>query len=348
MHAKYDRAGPAITRRAFLEATVATTALACTAPLYAQARKPDSRIRGVQLGVITYSFRSMPDQTAGAMLRYCLDAGINAIELMGDPAEAYAGLPPDPAAERYRRLVQRNFMQDPPPLSAAEEAEKVEVVASRAAYLKEVAAWRARASMDRFAELKRLYNDAGVTIYGFKPATFDRTHTDAEVDYGMRAARALGASHVTVELPDDEAQAARLGAAALRHGLKVGYHQHLQATPTLWDAALAASPANGINLDLGHYTAAGDFDGVAFIAKHHARITSIHLKDRKTKANGQANLPWGSGNTPITPALRLMLDEGYRFPATIELEYPVPAGSDAVNEVRKCVEYCRRALAGRS
>lgn len=344
MKKHHSQPSRALNRREFLESTAATAALVFTAPLFGQGSKPNSIIGGVQIGVITYSFRSMPDQSAGAMLRYCLDAGINAIELMGEPAEGYAGLPPDPNAERYRRLVQRNFMQNPPPLSAAEEREKTEVVAARAAYLREVAAWRARASMDRFAELKRLYNDAGVTIYGFKPSTFDRTHTDAEIDYGMRAAKALGATHVTVELPEDVAQTARLGAAALKHGLKVGYHQHLQATPTLWDAALAASPANGINLDLGHYTAAGDFDGVAFIGRHHERITSMHLKDRQTKTNGQANLPWGSGNTPITAALRLMRDKQYRFPATIELEYPVPEGSDAVAEVRKCVDYCRRAL----
>jgi hypothetical protein len=35
----------------------------------------------------------------------------------------------------------------------------------------------------------------------------------------------------------------------------------------------------------------------------------------------------------------------YKFPATIELEYQVPEGSDAVKEVQKCVEFCQKALA---
>jgi hypothetical protein len=35
----------------------------------------------------------------------------------------------------------------------------------------------------------------------------------------------------------------------------------------------------------------------------------------------------------------------WTFPASIELEYDVPAGSDAVKEVRRCVDYCRSALA---
>jgi hypothetical protein len=43
--------------------------------------------------------------------------------------------------------------------------------------------------------------------------------------------------------------------------------------------------------------------------------------------------------------LQLMKRKNYRFPASIELEYPVPEGSDAVAEVRKCVDYCKAALA---
>jgi hypothetical protein len=34
----------------------------------------------------------------------------------------------------------------------------------------------------------------------------------------------------------------------------------------------------------------------------------------------------------------------YKFPATIELEYDIPAGSDAVKEVIKCREYAKNAL----
>ena len=45
---------------------------------------------GVQIGTITYSYRSMPDQSAEAILKYVVDSGINAIELMGPPVEAYA------------------------------------------------------------------------------------------------------------------------------------------------------------------------------------------------------------------------------------------------------------------
>ena len=56
---------------------------------FAQA-KPNSLIDGVQIGTITYSYRSMPDQSAEATLKYIVDSGISAIELMGGPVNDWA------------------------------------------------------------------------------------------------------------------------------------------------------------------------------------------------------------------------------------------------------------------
>src|SRR6185295_16639380 len=54
--------------------------------------KPDSKFGGVQIGAITYSFRALPS-SAEETLKYCLDCGISAIELMNNVAESYAGAP---------------------------------------------------------------------------------------------------------------------------------------------------------------------------------------------------------------------------------------------------------------
>ncbi len=51
------------------------------------AAKPNSLIGGVQIGAITYSFRALPGG-AEETLKYCLDCGIGAIELMSNVAEA--------------------------------------------------------------------------------------------------------------------------------------------------------------------------------------------------------------------------------------------------------------------
>ena len=57
------------------------------------------------------------------------------------------------------------------------------------------------------------------------------------------------------------------------------------------------------------------------------------------------NMPWGQGGTPLKEVLQLMKARRYKFPATIEYEYRTPEGSDVVAEVRRCVEFCRQALA---
>jgi hypothetical protein len=41
--------------------------------------KPNSLFNGVQIGTITYSYRSMPDQSAEATLQYIVDSGISAV-----------------------------------------------------------------------------------------------------------------------------------------------------------------------------------------------------------------------------------------------------------------------------
>ena len=286
--------------------------------------KPNSKFNGVQIGAITYSFRSLPGN-AEQILKYCVDCNISAIELMGPTAEAFAGAPhmSTEPMEPGRR----------PRLSDEE----------RAARAKEIARWRTSASMDKFSKLKKMYKDAGVSIYAWKPSALGQHNTDAEVDYALRVAKELGASHVTVELPEDAAQSKRLGAIADRHKIAVAYHGHLQQTFTAWDEALSQAKYNGINLDAGHYVAAG-FDPLPFIEAKHEQIYSMHLKDRKSKANGQENVPWGEGDTPIAGILQMMRKNKYKFPATVELEYKIPDGSDAIKEVQKCVEYCRKAI----
>jgi sugar phosphate isomerase/epimerase len=58
------------------------------------------------------------------------------------------------------------------------------------------------------------------------------------------------------------------------------------------------------------------------------------------------NVPFGQGDTPIKEALQAIRDNHWNIQATIEFEYPVPAGSDRMTELAKCVEYCRQCLIG--
>jgi sugar phosphate isomerase/epimerase len=56
-------------------------------------------------------------------------------------------------------------------------------------------------------------------------------------------------------------------------------------------------------------------------------------------------MPWGQGGTPLKEVLQTMKRNKYKFPASIEFEYQTPEGSDVLTEVKKCLEFCRAALA---
>jgi len=306
-------------------------------------KKPNSFINGVQIGVITYSFRSMKDQSAEATLKYVLDSGINAIELIGDPAEVFAGRPDNPI-NMSKMWPLRGKKRDGK-ITADEEKELLEMTAQLEAYKKQVSTWRATADMDKFAQFRKMYNDAGVSIYAFKPRnTFGKDNSDADIEWGMKVGKVLGASHVTVEHPSDDAHTMRLGKLAKKNGIFVAYHGHEQQTPSLWDTALEQSEYNALNLDLGHYVAAGNSKPLEIIIAKHDRIKSMHLKDRQTPEHEKGNLSWGQGDTPIAQALQLMRNNKYNYPATIELEYKVPESSNAVEEVKKCLAFCEQAL----
>ena len=301
----------------------------------------DSKFGGVQIGAITYSFRSLPTDV-DKIIEYCKQAGVSALELMGDTAEAFAG---SPAANTMPMR-----MMGPPPGAAPGQRPQMtdEQRKAMAERMQKGREWRETVSMDKFVELRKKFKDAGITIYAYKPNALGENNSDGEIEYAMKAAKALGATSVTVELPTKPEQSKRLGDIAAKHKVYVGYHAHLQATDTAWDVALAQSPYNSLNLDCGHYIAAGGANTketlLKLIEAKHDRITSMHLKDRTTKEKGQKNLVWGTGDTPIIEVLQLMKKNKYKFPATIELEYEVPADSDAVKEVAKCVEYAKKAL----
>ena len=109
--------------------------------------------------------------------------------------------------------------------------------------------------------------------------------------------------------------------------------------PRRFKAALDLSKYARINLDIGHFSAAG-YDPVAFIEQHHASITHLHLKDRKK--NDGPNVPWGEGDTPIKPVLLLLKEKKYPIPAFVEYEYR--GTGTPIEEVKKCLDYMRAVL----
>jgi hypothetical protein len=311
------------------------------------ADKPDSIFNGVQIGVIIpYSYHGMASD-AQSLVDDMVRDNISACEAHCEPLEQYAGaaVPAGRGAGGGGRGPGGEPNGNPGGTRGGGRAPLTpEQIAARKTAADAMTKWRLSVPMSKFLEIRRTYSDSGVHIYAFKLELTEEMR-DEEYDYTFNVAKIVGSNVVSMEMPDNGDLTNRIGQFATKHKMMVGYHAHTQATPTTWDQAMAQSAYNGINLDIGHYTAAGNHDVVAFIQKHHDRITHIHLKDRKFPENGGQNMPWGQGDTPIKDVLQLMKKEKYNIPATIELEYATPDESNSEKEIVKCLAFAKAALA---
>jgi sugar phosphate isomerase/epimerase len=349
-------------------------------PLSYALAAPNSKFNGVQIGAITYSLRTMTD--IDQILKALVDSGLSETELMSNHAEAAVGAPapagrgggggggqgrgqgrgpgrgPDSATKgapataaapgapgaapggQGRGAGGGGRAQTPRPPMTEEQ------IAQARERAKPMLEWRKSVSMDKYKDLRTKFKNAGVDI---QVLCFNMSEaiTDDEIEYAFNMAKALGCKAISTTTQVTVSK--RVAPFAEKHKMMVGYHGHDAtwdpnefATPQSFETAMSYSKHNGINLDIGHFTA-GNYDPVPYIKEHHARITNLHLKDRK-KDHGP-NVPWGQGDTPIKAVLQLLKKEKYQIPSNIELEYPVPEGSNIVTEMQKCVQYCKEALA---
>lgn len=322
----------AISRRQFIGTTAVATAAAAIIPFnYSFAdgiKKPNSKVNGVQLGITTYSYRAI-SHSLDEVLGYVLKAGVNALE-MRSVLEEGLGIPAGP----------------PRPRSGENLTDKEKAARAKAAdsVREEQRKWRLSLPMQKYADLRKRYNNAGVDIHiaKFAPSSW----SDAEIDYAFNAAKALGAYGITDEA--SEAACKRMGKFAEKHNSLAIYHTHGQFGEPGFDldTLLAYSPANRLNLDVGHYFGATGKHPNDIIIKYHDRIPMIHMKD-KTGPNHptpNTNKPFGQGETPIADVLHLLKKEKWPIDVFVELEYNIPADSDPVKEVIKCIEYMRNIL----
>jgi sugar phosphate isomerase/epimerase len=208
----------------------------------------------------------------------------------------------------------------------------------------ELRKWRLNVSLDEFRAVRKKFDAAGVQISAYT-LNMNDSFSDEEIDRGFEMTRALGLDLITASATLSSAK--RIAPFADKHKIRVAMHGHDDiddpnqfAEPEAFEQACAMSKYFLINLDVGHFVAAG-YDPVDYLNKNHARIPVLHLKDRKK--NRGPNMPWGQGDTPIREVLQLVQRNKWPIPCNVEYEYrgtePTPV------EVRKCFEYMKAALA---
>jgi sugar phosphate isomerase/epimerase len=293
----------------------------------AQARI-DSTFNGVRLGMGTGSLNPLPPTPAGGdvidtVIKSCVECGMGYIELVNGLVEpTFAGIGgggriPDPLTPDW--IANRPKLRD----------------------------WRINAPISRFQEIKRKFDAAGLTLISYV-MTFTSDFSMEEMEAVFRHADALGVEVITTN-QSQVSTGRRLVPFAAKYRAKPSWHNHARtddwdevASLESFDELLSMSPDFKINLDIGHFTA-GNQDSVAFLQKHHARVSHIHVKDRRR--NNGPNQPWGQGDTPIIPVLQLIKQNRWPIYVIQEREYRGPEVGDPVSEVRKNIAYMRQALA---
>jgi len=262
----------------------------------------NSMVRGVQIGAQSYSFR---DRDLDACIEGYVRCGLGECELWQGHLE-----PKDASTDELRK-------------------------------------WRLETPLSHFRRVREKFDRARVLLYAYN-YSFGKNMTDAEIERGFQMAQAMGVNYITAS--SNVSLAPKIDPYAEKYKIMVGFHGHddtsdpdaFSTAETFARALRGASPYLAVNLDIGHFVAAGG-DPVDYIRQHHDKIVTLHIKDRRK--NHGPTVPFGQGDTPIGPVLRLLRDNHWKIPANLEYEYNDEIkGLDTIEEVKKCSEYCKKAL----
>ena len=194
--------------------------------------------------------------------------------------------------------------------------------------------------------------DAGGIAVNAYCVNFRPDVTGDLLDKAFKGAGLLGTSLMTTST--EKSVVPRLDEWCEKYKVTMGLHNHWLGDeymkgreaqnfggPADYAEALAGrSNRIAINLDIGHFSAAGH-DPVAFFNEHHARVVSLHLKDRDRDPK-HTYRRFGQGATPIVEVLKLARRLDYKYAANIEYEMDE---QDPTEGVRDSFEYVKRALA---
>ena len=315
-----------LSRRDFGKQVAAAVAASALAPAAVAGATRNSTYKGVKLGIITGSLNPVA-QVPGrdpidVIVEQCIEvdaANIELVNVMGlQPPEVINGgrfgQAPDSVTTEYTRT--REILRQ----------------------------WRITQPLDRFREVRKKFETAGLNLFSYVWTVAD-DYTEPELDATFRQLQALGVKLFCTN-QTRVAMGPKLVPFAEKYKISPAWHPHANvdnpnevATPESMEKLLAMSKAFMINLDIGHFTA-GNNDAVAFLKKHHDRITHLHIKDRKR--NQGANVQLGTGDTPIQQCLAMIRDNRWPIYALLEREYRGPGSP--VDETKWQMDFMKKAL----
>jgi sugar phosphate isomerase/epimerase len=194
-------------------------------PLSSAIAKLNSVVDGVHLGVQTYSFREFKgDDVMGQIIKAMTDIGLSECEFFGPPLDRAAG--------------GKEHMSD---------AERLAI------------------PLDNYKKIGQRFADAGIQVYGYN-GSFGAS--EAQNNRTFEIAKAMGAKIVTWSGTISVAR--QIAPLVDDHKVIVACHGHSNtkdpnqfATPESFATVMSLSKYFWVNLDIGHFSAAG-YDPVEY------------------------------------------------------------------------------------
>jgi sugar phosphate isomerase/epimerase len=235
--------------------------------------------------------------------------------------------------------------------------------------------WRDTVSLDYFKDVRKKFNQAGITIYTYNPrfgAGGGRGSRGRGPNAGAAAGGPGGAPAAVPQSPATppaapppappvtDAQIDRifeftkaLGAKSLSTQMTADMAKRVapfgekhkiivavaSSNPGVLTQIPSISPWLRIDLDIGDFTRAGH-DSLQFVKDNYEHLLDIHLKDCKFQG---ASVPFGTGDSHMKEVLQFLRDKKSQARANIDCDYPGTGTS--VEEVKKCYDYVKSCLA---
>jgi hypothetical protein len=287
-----------------------------------RARTPHPLVRAheVRLGVSIPEPVGLAGRSLEWALARCLDLGMGVVDVTLDTLEVVLGAPVPTAP------------LEPPPadglafglLELEEDVLRDSYELAKRTFDVQVRAWRATVPLAPLADLRQVWQTAGVSIEVVTVPDLV-LWSDDEVDYACRAARATGARALTTHA--SLAGPRRLGPLASRQDLQLSFSNDRTTGAAELARILQDDDSITVAVDIDAWTTGDHGSPVPFLKDYAPRISYVRLKN--------------VDNTHIGDVLRLMRDNAWTFPAILAID---ATGEAWLSAVEQAIDHCNAVL----
>jgi len=325
------------TRRDFGKTALAGLGLSMlpASTLWADA-KADATVKGVKLGAITGAygpFNAAPGQDiVDVVIRTSLDYGVGHVELVnslieppmggvcaqgrgGAPGAAPAGAPPAggaPGGPGGPGGAGRN------PCGVGGQVPNNKPDGYEAAR-DELRQWRINAPLDRFREIRKKFDAAGLDLYSYVMTVGD-DFTEPEIEAVYKHMDALKVDKFCTN-QTRVSMGKRMAPYSEKYKITAAWHTHAMSqdpneisSPESLATVLAMSKYFAVNLDVGHYWDGGN-DPLVYLKAHPDRITHLHVRD---SSQDRKQMDIGTGVLHVDEMLKFVRDNKYPIAFIVE------------------------------